>query len=260
MKEISRPSFDLTGKSAIVTGATRGIGFGIASTFAMYGCSIVITSRSESDCTARAAEISEKYGVRCIGVAANSTSKEDAQRAVACAVENFGKLDILVNNAGITGSSEYFWELPDEDFDKVIDTNLKGAFIFSQAAAVQMIKQCSGRIINIASNGGLIGSLKLGAYAASKAGVMSLTRTMANELARYNICVNSVCPGYVLTAMNEKMFSDPAIRDRIEKKTAFRRIGTVEEIAGPVLAMASDCFSYMTGANVVIDGGQVVGK
>jgi len=263
-KEIKMPSFDLTGKTAIVTGGTKGLGYGIAATFAGHGCNVVITSRTPSDCERCAEEINEKYakGGHVIGVAADAGKQADIDVVIEKTVAEFGQLNIMVNNAGISGKTAKILseDQNEENFDKVIATNLKGVFLFSKAAAGQMVKQgTGGKIINTASVGGLIGGVGVAPYGASKAGVLSLTRTMANEFARHGITVNAVCPGYVVTPLNEDIFSNPEIRSKMEKRTAVRRLGTVEEIAGPVLAMASDCFSYMTGTYLLLDGGQTIG-
>lgn len=268
-REISMPSFDLTGKTAIVTGGTKGLGFGVAATFAAYGANVVITARTASDCEKVSAEINEKYckGGRCIGVPADSGRQEDIDRVIAATIENFGQLNIMVNNAGISGKTANILsdDCDESNFDKVISTNLKGVFLFSKAAAKQMVAQGQGgKIINMASVGGLIGGKGVVAYGASKSGVLSLTRTMANEFARYNITVNAVCPGYVVTPLNEDIFLDAdgnktPVYDTMAKRTAVRRLGTIEEIAGPVLAMAADCFSYMTGTYILLDGGQTIG-
>ncbi len=259
-KDIKKPSFDLSGKVAIVTGGTKGIGYGIAATFAMYGCDTVITSRHQNDCDRCANDIQTLYGTKCLGIAADSSKKEDIDNVVTKTVEAFGKIDILCNNAGISGKTAPILEQTEEDFMKVINTNLKGCYLFAQAVVAQMVKQgTGGKIVNTASVGGLIGGKGVSPYGASKAGLLSLTKTMANEWARYGITVNAVAPGYVITELNEDIFADPKIKAMMEKRTAVRRLGSVEEVAGPVLAMVSDCFSYMTGTYILLDGGQTIG-
>lgn len=259
-KDIKKPSFDLNGKVAIVTGGTKGIGYAVAATFAMYGCDVVITSRHFADCERCANDIQTLYGTKCLGISADSSKKEDIDNVIAKTVETFGKIDILINNAGISGKTASILKQTEEDFDKVIATNLKGSFLFAQAAAAQMVIQgTGGKIVNTASVGGLIGGKSVAPYGASKAGLISLTKTMANEWARYGITVNAVCPGYVITELNEDIFADPDIKAKMEKRTAVRRLGSVEEIAGPVLAMVSDCFGYMTGTYILLDGGQTIG-
>jgi len=266
-REIIIPKFDLTGKTAIITGGTRGLGFGIAATYASYGANVVITARTAADVKTSSAEIQQKYtkgNNRCIGVTADSGKQADIEQIIAQTMDAFGKIDILVNNAGISGKTANILtdECDEENFDKVIATNLKGVFLLTKAVVKQMVAQkTGGKIINMAmaSVGGLIGGKAVVAYGASKAGVISLTKTMANEFARYNITVNAICPGYVVTPLNEDIFANEEIRKKMEARTAVRRLGTIEEIAGPALAMASDSFSYMTGTYLLLDGGQTIG-
>lgn len=264
-RDLTMPSFDLTGKTAIVTGGTKGLGMGIAAAFANYGANVVITARTAKDCESMSKELTEKYVTgsnRIIGVPADSGKQSDIDNVIAKTVEAFGKLDILVNNAGISGKTANILtdECDEANFDNVIATNLKGVFLFAKAAAKQMQSQgTGGKIINMASVGGLIGGKAVVAYGASKAGVLSLTKTMANEFARYGITVNAVCPGYVVTPLNEDIFADEEVYKKMASRTAVRRLGTIEEIAGPVLALASDCFSYMTGTHILLDGGQTIG-
>jgi len=263
-RKIGLPSFDLSGKTAIVTGGSKGLGFGIAATFAAYGANVIITARTAADVAGAAEDINANYATNgnCTGIAADAGLQADIDRVIARTVETYGALDILVNNAGISGKTAAILseDCDGDNFDKVINTNLKGVFLFAKAAAVRMQKQGKGgKIINMSSVGGLIGGKGVAAYGASKAGVLSLTRTMANEFARYNITVNAVCPGYVVTPLNEDVFADADVRTKMESRTPLRRLGTIEEIAGPVLALASDSFSYMTGTYLLIDGGQTIG-
>jgi len=264
-REISTPSFDLTGKTAIVTGGTKGLGFGIAATYANFGANVVLTARTSSDVDAAAAHINEAYitgSNKCLGVTADSGKQSDVDKVVSGAIGAFGKIDILVNNAGVSGQTAAILsdECSEENFDLVLNTNLKGVFLLTKAVVKQMAAQGSGgKVINISSLGGLIGGKGLVAYGASKAGVISLTKTMANEFARYGVTVNAICPGYVVTPLNEDVFADADIRKKMEARTALRRLGSIEEVAGPALAMASDCFGYMTGTYVLLDGGQSIG-
>jgi 3-oxoacyl-[acyl-carrier protein] reductase len=210
---IKMPKFNLAGKTAIVTGATKGIGYGIAATFAHFGAKVVITARTAEDVKAAAAEINRTYckGGRCIGVPADSSKQEDIDNVIAETLETFGKLDILVNNAGIAGKTAKILtaDCDEENFIKVINTNLKGVFLFARSAAKVFVAQGNGgKIINIASVGGLVGGPGVVAYGASKAGVISLTKTMANEFGRDNINVVAICPGYVVTPLNEDVFLD----------------------------------------------------
>lgn len=255
--QVSKPDF--SGKTVIVTGGTKGLGYGIASVFAQWGANVVITSRTEHEVLACAEEFHQE-GFSCLGVAADSARQADIDRVIHQAVEKFGKIDILINNAGIGGKTAPIFQQEEADFMRVIETNLKGVYLFGRAVAMQMAKQgTGGRIINMSSAAGMIGGKNMAPYCASKAGVISITKTMANEWARYQILVNAVCPGYVITPLNEDVFADPAVRTKMEKRNAVRRLGSIEEIAVPVAMLASDCFSYMTGAAIVIDGGETIG-
>jgi NAD(P)-dependent dehydrogenase (short-subunit alcohol dehydrogenase family) len=259
LSDLKMPDFKLKDKTAIVTGATKGLGYATAVTLAKSGANVVITSRTQADCE-RCSDEFTAFGLTCIGIPADSSKKEDIDRVVNQTVQKFGAIDILINNAGISGKTAALLEQTEENFSSVIDVNLKGVFLFAQAVAAQMVKQgCGGKIINVASVGGLIGGKGLAPYGASKAGVISLTRTMANEWARYGINVNAICPGYVVTELNREFFNDPVFKEKMAGKIPLRRVGSVEEIAGPILAMASGCFDYMTGATLVIDGGQTIG-
>jgi len=264
-RKIAMPTFDLTGKTAIITGGTKGLGYGIAATFAHFGANTVITARTAADVDAAAENINHHYIVgknTCIGIPADSAKREDIAKVVEKTTGTFGRIDILVNNAGISGKTANILtdECSEENFETVVNTNLKGVFLFAKAVAGQMAAQkTGGRIINIASVGGLIGGKGLVAYGASKAGVISLTKTMANEFARYGVTVNAICPGYVVTPLNEAIFLDEDVRKKMESRTALRRLGSIEEIAGPALALASDSFGYMTGTYILLDGGQTIG-
>lgn len=269
-RTIHMPVFSLAGKTAIVTGATKGIGYGIAATFANFGANVIITARTASDVESAAGILNAEYasGGKVIGLAADSAKQEDIDRVVSAAVESFGRLDILVNNAGISGKTAKILtdECDEANFMKVIETNLKGVFLFGKAAAKQFANQGGGgKIINIASVGGLVGGPGVVAYGASKAGVISLTKTMANEFGRDGVTVVAICPGYVVTPLNEDVFLDAEgnhtkVYELSAKNTALRRLGEIEEIAGPVTAVACDCFSYMTGTTLVLDGGQTIGR
>ena len=263
-RKIRIPSFDLTGKTAIITGGTKGLGFGIASAFAAYGCNVVITARTVCDVDVAAMELNESFRMGCcIGVAADTNKQSNIDEVIKRTVDTFGALHILVNNAGVNGRTANVLsdECDETNFDTVLNTNLKSIFLLSKSAAKQMSQQgTGGKIINIASVAALNGAVGTVAYNASKAGVLSLTRTMANEFSGQNITVNAVCPGYIMTPLNEDFYSNREVYEKIAKKTAVRRLGTMEEIAGPVLAMASDSFSFMTGTYLTIDGGEMIGN
>jgi NAD(P)-dependent dehydrogenase (short-subunit alcohol dehydrogenase family) len=245
--------FDLSGKVSIVTGATKGLGYGMAKALAQAGSDIVVVSRTPAECETVAAEI-EGMGRRALAVPTDIANLDSINKLVDTVVEKMNKIDILVNNAG-TGITKPSLELTEEDWDRVVDVNLKGVFFLAQAVGKQMKKQQFGKIINIASVYGFVAGTNVLPYISSKAGVLMMTKALAVEWARYNIRVNSVSPGYVLTAMNEKELGDPKIQEHFMKRIPLRRLGEVDEIAGAVLYLASDASNYSTGVNIVVDGG-----
>lgn len=248
--------FDLTGKVAIVTGATKGLGHGMAVALAKAGANIVVVSRTEADCIKVAAEI-EALGVKALANSCDVTNMESINTLVKNAVDKFGRIDILVNNAG-TAVTKPAVELSEKDWDSVMDINLKSVFFLAQAVGKQMITQNYGRVINISSMFGLIGDKNILPYLCSKGGVVQLSRGLALEWARYNITVNTVAPGYVVTAINEKEMSDEKVKSYIFGKTPMRRFGTVDEIASAVVYLASDEASFVTGATLTSDGGWTI--
>lgn len=245
--------FDLTGKTAIVTGATKGLGYATAHSLADSGANVVIVSRSEEDCIRVSEEIKIK-GVKSMAYACDITQKQMIDSMVEKTVKEFGFIDILVNNAGVavTKPAE---ELTEDDWDFVIDTNLKGVFLTSQAVGKRMIKQNHGRIINIASMLGLVGDKNVLPYLCSKGGVVQLTRGLALEWAKYGIRVNGIAPGYVITPINENVLNEEKVRKYLLGKTPMRRFGTAEEVASAVVYLASDEASYITGTILTVDGG-----
>jgi NAD(P)-dependent dehydrogenase (short-subunit alcohol dehydrogenase family) len=252
--------FNLDGKVALVTGARRGIGRGIALALAEAGAKVVVTDIDEKECEAVVKEI-EKLGSEGLAKKLDVTNKKEVEEAIKAAVDKFGKLDILVNNAGICPFKP-FLELTEEDWDKVLDINLKGYFLCAQTAAKEMAKQKWGRIINIASvamgqTG--IGFPNLVHYVASKGGVAGMTEAMALELAPYGINVNAISPGVIETKMAEPVISDPAAREGILKRVPKGRVGQPKDIASAVVYLASEEADYVTGAILVVDGGWLAG-
>lgn len=242
---------DLSGRSALVTGSTRGIGRAIAETLSAAGARVAVVGRDLARAQAVAAEISsDARGFAC------DVADIPSVTAVVAAVEaEFGAIDILVNNAGLTRDNILF-RLKDEDWDAVIDANLRGAFVAMRAASRGMIKRRWGRIINIASVVGLVGNKGQSNYAASKAGLIGLTKSVAKELASRNILANVVAPGFIETDMTKAMSDDA-------KKTLFthiplERLGTPADIANVVTFLSSDVSSYITGQVFVVDGGMVM--
>lgn len=252
--------FSLKNKVALVTGARRGIGKGIALVLAKAGAKVIVTDIDEKECQVVLKEI-EKLGSQCLAKKVDVTNKKEIEEAVKAAIDKFGKLDILVNNAGICPFKP-FLELTEEDWDKVLDVNLKGYFLCSQAAAREMAKQKWGRIINIASvaMGQMgVGMANIVHYVASKGGVAGMTEALAVELAPYGINVNAVSPGLIETKMAEPVISDPAAREAILKRVPKGRTGQPKDIAQAVVFLASEEADYVTGAILVVDGGWLAG-
>ncbi|MFZ5946110.1 MAG: SDR family NAD(P)-dependent oxidoreductase [Bacillota bacterium] len=247
------PSFDLSNKVAIVTGATKGLGYGIALGLGQAGANIVVVSRTRADCEKVSNEI-KGLGRDALAMPTDISKPENIENLIKGTLEKFGKIDILVNNAG-TAVTKKAEDLTEEDWDCVVDTNLKGVFLLTKAAGKTMIEQKRGKIINIASIFGLVGDKSILPYLASKGGVIQLTKGLALEWARHNIQVNAVAPGYVLTPMNEKVLSDEKVYDYITKKIPMGRLGRIEDIAGAVVFLASDAANYVTGSTIAVDGG-----
>lgn len=257
---INIPSFSLNEKVAIVTGGTRGIGHGIACTLAAYGANVVITGRSQAACDKVACEIESNV----IGIAADVT-QEDARRAlIEQTVAHFGHIDILVNNAGVGGREFPLFDMTMEEWNTTLDADLTAVFRLSCLAAEQMKAQGRDgtsmpyRIVNMASVAALKSAKYTSAYAAAKAGVLHLTRVMANEWARYGITVNSIAPGTIVTDMTSDVRADEKNANAVLRAIAMRRFGQVEDIAGSALFLVSDAASYITGINIPVDGGMLL--
>jgi len=251
---------DLKGKVAIITGARRGMGRSHALTLARAGAKVVVADISLEDCQKVVAEI-KKSGGQALAVKCDVTKKTEVDTMVKKAIEQWGRVDILVNNAGIC-QFKPFLELTEEEWDLTLDINLKGYFLCAQAAAKEMVKQKSGAIVNIASIAmGQMGKGMAGLahYTASKGGIAALTKTLALELAPYNIRVNAIAPGAIDTPMAASTKTDPKILEATLAMIPLHRMGKSEEVSNLVLFLASDASSYMTGSTVVIDGGWLAG-
>ena len=244
-------------KVAFITGATRGIGKQIAITLAREGYDIAINYRSENDeLTTAMNEIqSANEAIKCFSVKADISNFEECESAVKEIVDNLGKIDVLVNNAGITKDT-LLLRMKKEDFDSVIDVNLGGTFNVTKNVASYMLKAKSGRIINISSVVGVSGNAGQCNYAASKAGVIGFTKSLAKELASRNILVNAIAPGFIETAMTDCL-SD-GVKNEIAKNIPLKRMGNVQDVANVVKFLASDDSSYITGQVINIDGGMLM--
>ncbi|HAF02237.1 MAG TPA: 3-oxoacyl-[acyl-carrier-protein] reductase [Spartobacteria bacterium] len=240
---------------AIVTGAGRGIGHAIAVRLASEGARMACVSRSEENAKRTAEELNVARADSAKAYAVDVADHAAVQKAGAQILGDFGKIDILVNNAGVTRDG-LAMRMSIEDWDTVINTNLRGAFNFTQAIMRAMIKQRSGRIINISSVIGLIGNAGQTNYAASKAGLIGLTKSLARELASRNITVNAVAPGFITTDMTAGLSEE--IKKTIQKQIPLGKTGTSEDIASAVAFLASDEASYITGQVLCVDGGMVM--
>lgn len=246
--------FDLTGKVTIITGATKGIGAGIAEVFAENGAKVVVVSRSQADCEAKAGELTQRFGVEAYPHSCDVSKLDSINALVEDTVAKFGRIDILVNNAGVA-ITKMAVDLTEADWDKVVDTNLKGVFFLSQAVGKVMIAQKAGKVVNVASMFGLVGDKAILPYLASKGGVLQMTKGLALEWAKHNVQVNAVAPGYVITALNGEELNNEVIKKKIFSKTPMYRYADAREIASTVLYLASDEASFVTGSVYAVDGG-----
>lgn len=251
------PYFDLTGKVAVISGGATGIGRGIAEGLAEAGAKVVIVARRLETCEKTCCEIENQYGINTLPLRCDITSATEIENMVGEVVKVFGHIDILVNNAGIGGSEKPILKMTEEDWNNVLNTNLKAVFLLSKSVVSKMVERgVGGKVINVASIGGLIGWPNMSAYCASKGGCVQLTKVMALEWARYNIQVNAILPGYVETPMNSALFSSDAGKTIINASIPMKRLAQIEEMKGVAILLASQASSFMTGSALVIDGGQ----
>jgi 3-oxoacyl-[acyl-carrier protein] reductase len=245
------PSLDLSGKTAFVTGSTRGIGREIARTLHAAGAKVAIVGRELE----RAQSVASEWPDRAAGVACDVAKSDQVDAAIAAAESQLGPIDILVNNAGLTRDN-ILLRLTEDDWDAVLDANLKGAFHTTRTVIKGMMKRRSGRIINISSVVGLMGNKGQANYAASKAGLIGFTKSVAREYASRNILVNCIAPGFIDTDMTASL--PDAARASLLEEIALGRLGRPEDVAGTVLFLASDLAAYITGQVLVVDGGMVI--
>lgn len=245
----------LKGKVALITGATRGIGKAIALKFAENGADIALNYRSENEALKALVRELEDKGVKVLPVQGDVSVLEDANRIVKETVEGLGKLDILVNNAGITKDG-LMVRMKEEDFDSVINTNLKGTFNTMKAVTSIMMKKRSGKIINISSVVGLVGNAGQSNYSASKAGIIGLTKSVARELGGRGINVNAIAPGFIQTDMTE-VLSDK-IKESMETSIPLKKLGNPEDVANLALFLGSNLSDYITGQVIAVDGGMTM--
>jgi len=246
--------FDLSGRVALVTGASRGIGSAIAETLAEHGAQVVLSSRKQADLDSEADRINALYAERATPIAAHAGRPEELERLVKDVMERFSRIDILVNNAG---TNPYFGPVIGAElsaWDKTFEVNLRGVFVLTKLVYEASMEARGGSIVNISSIGGLRPGLGLGVYNVTKAGVIMLTRQLARELGG-KVRVNAVAPGLVKTRFAEALWGNQEILDRVLAQNPMGRIGVPDEIAAAVLFLASDAASYVNGEVLVVDGG-----
>lgn len=247
------PTFDLSGKVALVTGGTKGIGFGMAHALGSYHAKVIISGRGVDE-GKKAEEELRSYGIDASFYVFDVTNQDEVTAAISQIIDDHHAIDILINNAGMNIRKPLI-EVEEKDWDQVIDVNLKGIFLVGQTVAKHMIKQNSGKIINISSILGTVALPFQTAYAASKGGINQLTKVWAEELASHNITVNAIGPGYIITPMTSGWLKDPERYNNIVSGTMLKRIGEVSDLVGPVVFLSSDTSAYITGHILNVDGG-----
>jgi gluconate 5-dehydrogenase len=247
------PQFELTGKKAIVTGASRGLGRTFANALAKAGADVVVTSRDGSHTRETCTEI-EALGRRAVGLPLDVRDERSIARMVDAAHDALGQIDILVNNAGCNvrkPAADVTWD----DWNLVVETNLRGPFFVAQAVARHMVPRRYGRIINIGSVTSVFGYAGLGPYGASRGGIRQLTMSLADDWGPHGITVNCLAPGWFKTKQNEVMYRDQAWVDYLVERIPLKRPGRVSDLEGPVVFLASDASEYITGQTLLVDGG-----
>ncbi|MCB2294636.1 3-oxoacyl-[acyl-carrier-protein] reductase [Clostridium algoriphilum] len=245
----------LKGKTAVVTGASRGIGRAIAIKLAKLGANVVVNYRKNEDAVLDVVKEIGALGVKVLAVKADISSYSDVENMMKKCMDEFGAIDILVNNAGITKDG-LLMRMKEEDFDSVIDINLKGAFNCTKHVSAIMLKQRSGRVINISSVTGLTGNAGQVNYSSAKAGIIGMTKSVAREFASRGVTCNAVAPGYIQTDMTDAL--PEKVKEAIMSTIPLKRLGTPEDVANVVAFLASNEASYITGQVINIDGGMVM--
>jgi len=247
-------SMDLADKIAVVTGSSRGVGRAVALGFAAEGANVVVNYTSNQNAADEVVGIITRMGRQAIAVKADVAQKDDVERLFGQALDTFGKIDVLVNNAGFTRPA-LMLKMTEEQWDQVVDIHMKGAFLCAQAAGNHMKGQQTGKIINVTSVAGLVGTVGQINYSAAKGGIISMTKSMARELARYNVCVNVISLGIVATDMTEKIRTDEKLKEIYMNRILLKRFAEPEDISPAFVFLASDASNYITGQLLCVDGG-----
>ena len=244
----------LKGKVALVTGSSRGVGRAVALGYAGEGAKVVVNYTSNQKAADEVVQEIQAFGSDAIAVKADVAQKSEVENLVAAAVDKFGRLDILVNNAGFTRPS-LMLKMTEDQWDQVVDIHLKGAFLCAQAAGIRMKEQNSGKIINVMSVAGLVGTVGQINYSAAKGGLLSMTKSIARELARYNVCCNVISLGIVATDMTKKIRSDEKLKEIYMNRILLKRFAEPKDISPAFVFLASDDSDYITGQLLCVDGG-----
>jgi NAD(P)-dependent dehydrogenase (short-subunit alcohol dehydrogenase family) len=256
-RECFEKLFSMEGKVAFITGGYSGIGLTVAETYAEAGANLAIVARNLLRCQEAAERLQKAYGIEAAAKSMDVRDSKSVDRVVQEIADEFGKIDVLVNCAGIPGSEKPVIRMTDEDLDEVMSVDFRGTFLVSRAVAQIMVRQKSGKIINVSSILGKISARNMTGYCASKAAVLQLTRVMALELMRDNIQVNAMCPGYILTDFNRDFFESETGKGLIKKMIPMNRVGRVDELKSLALYLATSP-AYMTGSDIYIDGGHTI--
>ena len=244
----------LKDKIALVTGSSRGVGRAVALGLAKQGANVVVNYTSNENAANEVVETIQSMGRKAIAVKADVAQKADVENLVNSAIDTFGRLDILVNNAGFTRPAMMI-KMSEDQWDQVVDIHLKGAFLCAQAAGLHMKEQKSGKIINVTSVAGIVGTVGQINYSAAKGGIISMTKSIARELARYNVCANVISLGIVATDMTEKIRSDEKLKEIYMNRILLKRFAEADDIAPAFAFLASDESNYITGQLLCVDGG-----
>ena len=244
----------LKDKIALVTGSSRGVGRAVALAFAKEGAKVVVNYSSSEKAALEVVEKIKEMGSDAIAVKADVSKKQDVEALIEAGIEKFGRIDVLVNNAGFTRPALLI-NMTEEQWDAVVDIHMKGTFLCSQAVAKHMIEQKSGKIINVASVAGVVGTVGQVNYSAAKGGIISMTKSIARELARYNICCNVISLGVVETEMTEKIRTDEKLKEIYLNRILLKRFAKPEDITPAFVFFASDESNYITGQLLCVDGG-----